>query len=379
MKKIFMSEPNLKGNEKKYLINCIKSNFVSSHGVYLEKFENKIKQFTESKGAVLTSSGSAALNLALLSLGVKRDEIVIAPSFTFAATINAITLTGAKPWLFDVNLDDWNLNLDQLDKELKLKTKNDSSGKTVLKKNNKKISALIVVYSFGLLPNMKLLKKIANKYRIPIIADAACSLGAKMNDKSIGNVGADLSIISFNGNKTITTGGGGALISNNLRLLKKAKYFGSNARSNPDYTFNEVGFNYRMNNIQAALGLAQIEKINFYLKKKIFINTYYKKKLNKLDLKFFPEKKNFQSSCWFSGFIAKKNSNKVRNYLNKMDIESRKFWKPMHLQKPYLKCLKTSMVNTNYIWNKIVTLPSGTGLSKKSLDKISSTLLKYYE
>ena len=264
-----MSEPNLKGNEKKYLTNCIKSNFVSSHGIYLKKFENKIKQYTKSNGAVLTSSGSAALHLALLSLGVKKDEVVIAPSFTFAATINAITLTGAEPWLFDIDLNDWNLNLDQLDNEIKLKTKKDSSGRTVLKKNNKKISALVIVYSFGLLPDMKLLKKILNKHKIPIIADAACSLGAKMNNKPIGKVGADISIISFNGNKTITTGGGGALISNNLKLLNRARYFGNNARSNPDYTFNEVGFNYRMNNIQAALGLAQIERINFYLKKKI--------------------------------------------------------------------------------------------------------------
>ena len=379
MKKIFMSEPNLKGNEKKYLTNCIKSNFVSSHGIYLKKFENKIKQYTKSNGAVLTSSGSAALHLALLSLGVKKDEVVIAPSFTFAATINAITLTGAEPWLFDIDLNDWNLNLDQLDNEIKLKTKKDSSGRTVLKKNNKKISALVIVYSFGLLPDMKLLKKILNKHKIPIIADAACSLGAKMNNKPIGKVGADISIISFNGNKTITTGGGGALISNNLKLLNRARYFGNNARSNPDYTFNEVGFNYRMNNIQAALGLAQIERINFYLKKKKFINTYYKKKLNKLNLKFFPEKKNFQSSCWFSGLVVNKNPDKIRTYLNKMNIESRKFWKPMHLQKPYLKCLKTSMINTNYIWNKIITFPSGTGLTIQNLDKISSTLFRYYE
>ena len=377
MKKIFMSEPNLIGNEKIYLNECIRSNFVSSHGKFLKKFEKKITFFSGSKGCVLTSSGSAALHLALLALDVKRNDIVIAPSFTFAATINAISLVGAQPWLFDISLKDWNLDIEKLEKELENKIRIDKRGNPILKNNKKKISAIMVVYSFGLMPDMKRLKKISKKFSIPIIADSACGLGSTIDKKPIGKVGADLSILSFNGNKTITSGGGGALVSNNMKLLKKAKYFGSNARSNLDYTFNEIGFNYRMNNIQAALGLAQIEKINYFLKKKRFIDNFYRSKLKKIQIDFFPTKKNFVSSCWFSGLLMIKKSNQFRKYLNVNNIESRKFWKPMHLQKPYKSCLKTSMKNTEYIWNKVITLPSGTGLNNRDLNKIANVIKKF--
>lgn len=378
-----MSEPNLIGNEKKYLSECVKTNWISSQGKFLNKFRNKISKITKSKDTVLTSSGSSALHASLLALGVKKDEIVIAPSFTFVATINSISLVGAKPWLFDVDLIDLNIDLNLLEKELEENCKINSKGQCIHLKKNKKVSAIMVVYSFGLIANIIKLKKISKKFKIPVIADAACSLGSKYNNKAIGEIGIDISTISFNGNKAMTCGSGGAIISNNSEYLKKAHYYCSNAREKYEYTYNDIGFNYRMNNLQAAVGLAQIENINFFINKKNKIKNFYKKniKLENKNISFLPEKKNFLSTCWFSGLLFNNSirANRFRKFLEKNNIESRKFWKPMHLQKPYSKVLKTKMTNSNKIWEKIITLPSGTNLSVKKLEyiaKVSNLFLK---
>ena len=239
------------------------------------------------------------------------------------------------------------------------------------KKTKQKISTILTVYSLGQISNIKNLKKIARKFKLKIISDGACALGAKYEKKKIGELDVDITTLSFNGNKTITSGGGGALIFNKKKYLITSRMYSNNGRTGQIYNYNKIGFNYRMNNIQAAIGLAQIKKINYFLKKKKIIRQYYNKNFEciKKNLEFFPENKNNENTYWLSGFVLKKgNPNLLRKYLINKKIECREFWQPIDIQKPYKNSLKTSMTVTKELWNRIIILPSSTGISIKQLE-----------
>lgn len=239
------------------------------------------------------------------------------------------------------------------------------------------------VFTFGLPAEMKKIRNICNKYNLKLIIDAACAIGAEYKTLKLGQMGADLTVLSFNSNKIITSGGGGAIISNKKNLHKKTELFCSNFKNYENkYIFNEIGFNYRMNNIQAAIGCAQIENLNFFLKQKKYIRDYYnndlKEEISKKKITELPFKNDRKSSNWLSGFLVNKNYEKIKNYLKSNNIYSEDFWKPCHLQKPYLKSEKSSMRITNEIWKKILILPSSTNLSKKNLDKIIKLIKKFF-
>ncbi len=374
---IFLNEPSIAKNEVKYLNECIKKKQISV-GSFLNKFEKKICSITKSKYSTVVSSGSSALHVALIANNIKSNEIVIAPSFTFVATINAINNINARPWFVDISLKDLNLDLDLLEKTLKKDTFF-REGFTFHKKTKAKVSAIIVVYSFGLMLDMTRLFSIVKKYNLKLIADAACAIGSSYLKKNIGEFKNLTSIVSFNGNKIATTGAGGAVLSNNKKTIALVKYYSSNARAKSSYEYNDFGFNYRMANINAAVGLAQLENINNLMKKKRFIYDFYKKNLSiKKNFRFFPSNTKCQSTHWFSGVIF--DDNKVlQKYIKiflKKKIEAKVFWKPLHLQKIYKKSLKTNMKNTNYIWDKILTLPSGTSLNLSTIKKISKLFNK---
>jgi len=370
--KIFLNEPSIAKNEVKYLKECVKKKQISV-GSFLSKFEKKICSITKSKYSTVVCSGSSALHIALIANNIKKNEIVIAPSFTFVSTINAINNINAKPWFLDISLKDLNLDLDLLEKTLKKDTYI-KKGFTFHKKTKSKVSAIIVVYSFGLMLDMTRLLSIVKKYNLKLIADAACAIGSSYHGKNIGEFRNITSIVSFNGNKIVTTGAGGALLSNNKKIIDLAKYYSSNARAKSSYEYNDFGFNYRMANINAAVGLAQLEKIDKFMKKKKFIYDFYKKNLKiKKNFRFFPSNLNCKSTHWFSGVIFDNNKvlqEYIKIFLRKK-IEAKVFWKPLHLQKIYKKSLKTNMKNTNYVWDKIFTLPSGTSLSFSTVKRIS--------
>ena len=377
------SIPNLIGKEKKYLNECVESGYIASAGKFLNKFKKKISKVTKAKYVTLTSSGSTALHASLLSLSIKKDEIILLPSFTFIATVNAIKLTGAEPYFIDIKKDTFNIDEDLIEKEIKNNCFKDKKGQIFLKKNKKKISAIMPVFTFGLPAEMKKIRNICNKYNLKLIIDAACAIGAEYKTLKLGQMGADLTVLSFNSNKIITSGGGGAIISNKKNLHKKTELFCSNFKNYENkYIFNEIGFNYRMNNIQAAIGCAQIENLNFFLKQKKYIRDYYnndlKEEISKKKITELPFKNDRKSSNWLSGFLVNKNYEKIKNYLKSNNIYSEDFWKPCHLQKPYLKSEKSSMRITNEIWKKILILPSSTNLSKKNLDKIIKLIKKFF-
>ena len=267
---ILLNEPNIKKNSKKYIYDCLNTNWVSTSGIYLRRFKQKIKNFTKSKYVTLTNSGSSALHLALKIAGVSENTEVICPSMTFIAPINAILYCGASPIFFDCD-DYHNLKINDVINFLEKKTKF-KSGKTYNLKTRKIIKAVIIVHMWGNVCEFEKLKKLCKKRDIKIIEDASESLGSfliKSKKRIHTGISGDIGCLSFNGNKIITTGSGGAILTNNKDNIEKAEYLSAQAKDdNIRFVHNDVGYNYRMANLNAALGLSQIENLKYFLQKK---------------------------------------------------------------------------------------------------------------
>lgn len=367
-----LAMPNLTGNEKKYLDNCIDTTYVSSVGEYVTKFESMIAAATGSVGAVATSSGTTGIHAALTAVGAKHGDLVIIPTFTFIASANAARHCGADPWLMDISEDAWCLNPELVKAEIEKHCEKREGG-LYNKETNQRLAALMPVYTLGNTPNMKAFRAIADEYEIPLIVDAACAVGAKHNGHDFGSL-ADLSILSFNGNKTITCGGGGAVVGCNQEMLDHVRHLTTTARVWPDYDFDEVGFNYRMTNIQAAVGVAQMERLESFIDTKRMVRKYYEEKFEDLKgISFFPTTEG--SSCWFSGIVLPegaelKDAKAICAILKEDGIEARSFWKPVHLQVPYKDCPKSDVTVAEKLWRRIITLPCSTNITDDDLNKV---------
>lgn len=373
-----LAVPNLSGNERKYLNNCIDTTFVSSVGEYVNEFESMVAEATGSAAAVATSSGTTGIHAALTAVGVKYGEIVIVPTFTFIASANAISHCGAIPWLMDIDSQTWCLDYDLVEKEIE-ENCSIENGKLYHKKTGKRIAAIMPVYTLGNIPNMKRFRSLADKYNIPLVVDAACAIGAKYEGKDFGNL-ADLSVLSFNGNKTITCGGGGAVIGCNKDLLDHVRHITTTARVWPDYDFDEVGFNYRMTNVQAAIGVAQMEQVDTFIVTKRKIHDYYCSSLKSLSGKgitFFARTDG--ASCWFSGIVlpekfSLEDSKSICSSLKQEGVEAKTFWKPIHLQIPYSNAPKSCVSVSEELWQRIICLPCSTNISDLDLEKVSKSV-----
>ncbi|MCR5591987.1 MAG: aminotransferase class I/II-fold pyridoxal phosphate-dependent enzyme [Lachnospiraceae bacterium] len=373
-----LSVPNLTGNEKKYLIDCIDSTFVSSVGEYVNRFEELVAKATGSSSAVATSSGTTGLHAALTAAGVGRDDLVIIPAFTFIATANSVRHCGADPWLFDIRHNDWCLDPDAVKHGIESECELSGDG-LIHKKTGRRVSAIMPVHTLGNMPDMDKFNAIAKEYSLVLIADAACSIGAAYHGKPFGEL-ADLSVLSFNGNKTVTCGGGGAVVGRNRELLDHVRHLTTTARVWPDYDFDEAGFNYRMTNIQAAVGCAQMERAMTFVETKRRIRRFYEKELSGLKnsgISFFPETEG--SSCWFSGIVLPEgktldDSKKVCSALKERDIEARTFWKPVHLQLPYEDSPHEDLVIAESLWQRIIALPCSSGISEEELETVARAI-----
>ena len=380
-----LSVPNIKGNELKYLTQCVKTEFVSSVGKFVNLFENKISKYTGSKYAVACSSGTSALQLALRILGVKQNDEVIVPSMTFIATVNSIMYLGAKPVFMDCD-EYYNLDIKKLSNFLKNKTfiKN---GFTFNKKSKRKISAIIPVHVSGNAVELKKLVAECQKRKIKVVEDAAESLGTFYNSGSlrkkhtgtIGNVGC----LSFNGNKIITSGGGGMILTNEKKLAKYAKYLSTQATDDPiNYVHNDIGYNFRLTNVQAAVGLAQLEKINYFLKKKRELYRFYQKNFKSMkNLNFAPVPKYATNNCWMMSVILKKGSDKKKliNYLRRKKIQTRSIWQPCHMQKPYKFFESYKIVNAENLFKRTVNIPCSTNLSLNQARLVIKFIKNFYK
>ncbi len=379
-----LSVPNLIGKELQYLKKCVDTEFVSSVGSFVTRFEKKISNYTKSKYAVACNSGTSSLHLALRVINCEKNNEIIVPTITFAATINPIIYEKARPIFMDC---DEYFNLD-ISKTLNFLKKNTfKKGKyTFNKKTKNKIIAIIPVHVFGNACDLTELIKLCRKKNIKIIEDAAEALGTfyKKNKKHAGTLG-DIGCLSFNGNKIITSGGGGMLLTNDRNLAIRARHLSTQAIKEPiNYIHDDIGYNYRLTNLQAAVGCAQLEKIKFFLKKKKDIYQNYKnlfKNFFQVDFANVPEYSN--NNKWMMSVILK-NTNKNKNkknlikFLKKNKIQSRSIWKPNHLQKPFLKYEKFRIKIANKVFKNTINIPCSTNLSVKDAKKVVKIIHKFY-
>ncbi len=373
-----LAVPNLEGREREYLNRCIDTTFISSVGEYVNKLEELTAQKTDAKYGVATSAGTTGLHAALVGCGVEEGEIVIIPTFTFIATANAVAHCKAIPWLIDIDSSNWCMSAQNLEEELSRKVKM-IDGKVIHKDSGRRVAAIMPVYTLGEIPDMEKIGEIARKYNLPLVADAAAAVGAEYKGIKIGKL-ADLTVLSFNGNKTVTAGGGGMVLGNKEELMKNIKHITTTARVTSEYDHDMVGYNYRMTNVQAAIGCAQMERMEKLVERKRKIRSYYNKEFRKIEgISLFPENSNVRSACWFSGLVLDKGGIEIVRELcaslRVKGIESRSFWKPVHLQKPYMNSIKAdSLERAEHLWDKIITLPCSTNISNSELEQVVSAV-----
>lgn len=325
--KIWLSSPHMGGTEMKFVQDAFDNNWIAPLGPNVNGFESELGNYLNANNVAVLSSGTAALHLALILLNVKSGDEVICSTFTFSATVNPIVYQGALPIFVDSEKDTWNMDPHLLEEAIKDRI---SKGK--------KPKAIIIVHLYGMPAKMDEIIEVSNRYEIPIVEDAAEALGSKYKGKACGTFGL-MSILSFNGNKIITTSGGGALISENNELIEKSRFLATQARDEaPHYQHSQIGYNYRMSNIVAGIGRGQLEVLDSRVNQRRENNVFYHKLLDEIEeVDLLTEPDSIFSNHWLTSICINSNKNNVnretvRLYLERENIECRPLWKPMHLQ-----------------------------------------------
>ena len=384
---ILLNAPTFFSNEKKYLQNCIDTSWVSTAGSYVNEFEKKISDYTKSKYAIACNSGTAALQISLKIAGVKENDEVIVPTITFIAPVNAIKYNNAFPVFMDVD-DFFNIDVFKL-KEFLEKETYYKNGFTYNKKTNRVIKAILPVHVWGNAANLEPIIEYLEKINIDIIEDASESLGSeyqsgKLISKHTGTVGK-LGCLSFNGNKIITTGGGGIILTNEKLLAEKAFYFSNQAKDDQiKFIHNDIGYNYRLTNLQAAVGLAQSENIEKILAKKRKIHKTYTNYFENCEFASILKSPAYsENNNWMNVLIIENDImldiDKIVAYFKKNNIEIRPVWYPNHLQAPYTSCQNFKIENAMKLVNKSICLPSSYSLSNAQIEKIYKIFINYME
>jgi perosamine synthetase len=357
---IALHEPRFNGNEKKYLNECIDNTFVSSVGSFVIRFEEMIAEFTGAKHAIAAVNGTAALHIALLLSDVKPGDEVITQALTFIATANAIAYTGAKPIFIDVEKDTLGLSPKSLESFLSENTEV-KSGSCINKKTGKRIKACVPMHTFGHPCHINEIVAICNLYHIDVIEDAAESLGSYYKGQHTGTFGK-FGTLSFNGNKTITTGGGGMILTNDDELGKLAKHITSTAKLPHRWEFvhDMTAYNYRLTNLAAALGCAQMEQLPRFLLQKRKLSEAYSSFFKHLEIEFVTEPKNCISNFWLNALVLndKVEQNSFLEFMNSHDIMVRPAWQLMNRLEMYKECQCDSLKNTEWLADRIVNIPS---------------------
>ena len=355
-----LHEPRFNGNEKKYLNDCIDSTFVSSVGKYVDTFEKEFAKTVGSKYAIATVNGTAALHISLILADVKKDDEVITQPLTFIATCNAISYIGAKPIFLDVDLDTMGLSPDAL-KDFLEKNCEIVDNKCINKTTKKIIKACVPMHTFGHSCRIEEIKDICDTWNITLVEDAAESLGSYYKEKHTGTFGK-VAAFSFNGNKIITSGGGGVIVTDDEVLAKRAKHITTTAKiPHPyEYVHDEIGYNYRLPNINAALLVAQLEQLNDFLTAKRKLALKYKEFFSKNDITFIEEAKNSKSNYWLQAILLKdkKQRDEFLEFTNKNAVMTRPIWRLMNELEMFKDCQKDDLKNAKYLEEKVVNIPS---------------------
>ncbi|MBK9097302.1 MAG: LegC family aminotransferase [bacterium] len=361
------------GREKEYLADCIDTTYVSYVGKYVNQFEELTAKYTGAKHAVAVVNGTVALQIALKLAGVSSDEEVITQPLTFVATANAISHCGAKPVFVDVDKDTLGMSPEKLNDWILKKTKHvktTSLGETKWRRVNQStghsISAIVPVHTFGHPCRIDEIIEVANKYNIPVIEDAAESLGSTYKEKSTGTFGL-AGILSYNGNKTITTGGGGMIITDDEQFASKARHITTTAKIPHPYEFihDEVAYNFRMPNINAAIGVSQMENIEFIINNKRSTALLYQEFFKDKDVDFISENKFSRANYWLNSILFKDNElrNKFLVNSNSNNVQSRPAWRLMTNLKMYSDCVRGDLSNAFELESRLVNLPSSLRIS----------------
>lgn len=365
-KTIPLSVPYMTGDEWKFVKECFDTNWVSTAGFYVDKFAENFAKYLGSNFAVPVASGTAALHLALKVLGVNSDDKVLVSSLTFIASVNPICYCGAEPVFVDSEISTFNMD----------------PAKTIakIKAMTKKPRAIIIPHIFGHTTNMDPILDVCKQYGVKIIEDASEALGTKHTGEYAGTFG-DIGCFSFNGNKLITTGGGGMLVTNCKEWADKAKYYSTQAKDDAiQHIHHEIGYNYRLTNIQAAMGVAQLKHIDEFIMKKKKIAQIYRQGLSDIPgLTLNPELDWCDNSFWLYSILieAKEFGMDSKQFYRKLieqNIQSRPFFKPIHTMPMFQKCDSTDLSGANWLWERGVNIPSSVGLTDQELDRVIQTI-----
>ncbi|MHA8053736.1 aminotransferase class I/II-fold pyridoxal phosphate-dependent enzyme [Aquirufa sp. OSTEICH-129A] len=372
--KIWLSSPHMGDKEEVYVKEAFDTNWIAPLGPHVNAFEVGLQVQTKSKHAAALSSGTSAIHLALVLLGVKSGDTVFCQSMTFSASANPIAYQGANPVFIDSESETWNMD----PKVLRIAL-------SEAKENSKLPKAIIPVHLYGMPAKMNEILSVAKEFNVPVIEDAAEALGSNINNKPCGSYG-EFGVLSFNGNKIITTSGGGALLSNNAEMIEKARFLATQARdAAPHYQHSHIGYNYRMSNVLAGIGRGQLEVLNDRVEaRRRNYNRYvsYFSRLNDkgFNIKFQEEPEGYYSNRWLTCILVDSKLNKgltreiIRLALDEDNIESRPLWKPMHQQPIFASCKSYNNGVSDKLFEEGLCLPSGSNLTDEEFDRIFESL-----
>lgn len=360
---IFLHEPVFLGNEIKYVSDCIESTFVSSIGKYVNQFETRVAEYTGSRFAIAAVNGTAALHIALKLAGVNHGDEVITQPLTFIATANAISYCNANPVFIDVDRDTMGLSPEKLHDFLKENTSIDGkTGRVINNRSHKTISAIVPMHTFGNPCRIEEIIEIADSYSLPVVEDAAESLGSTYKSKHTGTLGT-IGVLSFNGNKIVTTGGGGMILTDDTEIARLAKHLTTQAKiPHPwEFSHDQIGYNYRMPNINAALGMAQIEMLDEFVQNKRTTASLYRNFLKEQNIFFMDELNYCRSNYWLNAIKlgSKEERDTFLEKTNSNGIMTRPIWTLMNKLPMYAGCITGDLSNAADLENTIVNLPSG--------------------
>ncbi len=375
---LLLSGPNIAGNEWKYVKDCLDTGWVSSVGAYVTQFENMVAGYAGAKYGVATSNGTSALHISLMLAGVKQGDYVIAPNVTFIASINSIKYCNADPILIDVDPKTWQMDLDLLEEFLEKETEKTDKGLSY-KKNGRIISCMMPVHVLGNICDMDRLLLVCEKYGLKVVEDATESLGSYYKGKHSGGFGL-MGCFSFNGNKIITTGGGGVIVTNDEALAKHAKHLTTQAKSDPfEYLHDEVGYNYRLVNVLAAMGVAQMEQLPGFIQRKKQVSEFYRSELTGVgDIEFQEISADVDCNMWL--FTIKTSKQKeLLKALNDQQMQSRPFWVPMN-QLPMFRddIYYNHADKSNHIYQNCLSIPCSTNITDEELASVTAVIKSVY-
>lgn len=373
--RIYLSSPHMSGLEQGYIHQAFEQNWIAPIGPNVDAFEHELANALGVKHVAAVASGTAAIHLALINLGIGRDDEVVVSTFTFSATVNPVVYQGAVPVLVDSEPETWNMDPRLLEQAIEDR----------IRKTGRKPKAIVLVHIYGMPAQISEITDIANRYEIPVVEDAAESLGSTYHGKATGTYGS-MGILSFNGNKIITTSGGGALVSDNEAFISHARFLATQARDQaPWYQHSHIGYNYRMSNVVAGIGRGQLQVLPDRVEARRRVFDWYRELFNDIPgVSFLPEPEGFHANRWLTcitldSVLTRVTPQGLMQALAEDNIEARPIWKPMHLQPVFADC--PAFVNgiSEDIFTRGLCLPSGSNMSAGDLNRIAEVITAVFK